>query len=91
MALAKRSHKSDDVENFDDVTRNLPSLQFESVLSDEEKELLPLRARSHALTAHACAQATYYACVLAEARLVIALFLSIKFNCINSCPDWIIN
>ena len=51
-----------------DITTDLPSLQFESALSEEENELLVLRDRSHALTVSACAQATYFVSVLNEAR-----------------------
>lgn len=51
-----------------DITDNLQTLQFESALSDDEKSILYLRIRSHALTVTACAQATYFASVLNEAR-----------------------
>ncbi|KAI8486816.1 oxidoreductase [Branchiostoma belcheri] len=51
-----------------DITNNLPSLQFESALTDQEKPLLVLRARSHALTVCACAQAAYLVAILNEAR-----------------------
>ncbi|ELU12913.1 hypothetical protein CAPTEDRAFT_198713 [Capitella teleta] len=57
-------------DNFEDITENLATLQFESALTAEEKELLNLRPRSHALTAFACAQATYFVAVLSEARLI---------------------
>lgn len=42
-----------------DITKDLPSLQFESALDEEEKEYLPLRARSHAQLVYACAHAIY--------------------------------
>jgi len=51
-----------------DITESLGSLNFEDALSDEEKQLVHLRKRSHALTATACAQATYFVCILNEAR-----------------------
>ena len=51
-----------------DITKDLPSLQFENALTDEEKSYLVLRARSHAITVSSCAQATYLAAILNEAR-----------------------
>ena len=60
--------KVDDPSEIGDITSNLPSLQFESALSDEQKQLLILRKRSHALTISACAQALYLVSVLNEAR-----------------------
>lgn len=51
-----------------DITENLQTLQFESALSEDEKKILDLRIRSHALTVTACAQATYFASVLNEVR-----------------------
>ncbi len=51
-----------------DITRDLPSLKFENAISEEESPYLILRARSHAITVSACAQATYFAAILNEAR-----------------------
>ena len=51
-----------------DITKDLPSLQFENALTDEENSYLVLRARSHAITVSACAQATYFAAILNEVR-----------------------
>ncbi|KAI0222767.1 NADP-dependent oxidoreductase domain-containing protein 1 [Lamellibrachia satsuma] len=53
-----------------DITESLESLKFIDALSDEEKQLVHLRKRSHALTATACAQATYFVCILNEARQI---------------------
>lgn len=64
MALVPRL---DDID-MGDITNNLESLQFESALSEEEKKLLVLRKRSHALTVTTCAQATYFVSILNEAR-----------------------
>ena len=63
-----------------DITENLETLQFESALSEEEKGLLHLRLRSHALTVTACAQATYFATVLNEARYLKNFFFLLKSN-----------
>ncbi|KAK2551770.1 NADP-dependent oxidoreductase domain-containing protein 1 [Acropora cervicornis] len=52
----------------EDVTVGLPSLQFEAALTQEEKELLYLRGRSHALTASACAQAAFLVAILNDTR-----------------------
>ncbi|CAH3161459.1 unnamed protein product [Porites evermanni] len=60
----------------EDVTANLPSLQFEAALTHQEKELLYLRGRSHALTVSACAQAAFLVAVLNDARQKI---VEIKF------------
>ncbi|XP_072031750.1 NADP-dependent oxidoreductase domain-containing protein 1-like [Amphiura filiformis] len=51
-----------------DITKDLPSLQFENALTEEEVSYIDLRARSHAITVSACAQATYLAAILNEAR-----------------------
>lgn len=53
-----------------DITHNLESLQFESALNDEEKQLLALRKRSHAMVVTACTQATFFANILHEARQI---------------------
>lgn len=68
MALMKRLQKSAVDITPIDITHNLESLQFESALDDAEKQLLVLRKRSHALTVTACAQATFVANILHEAR-----------------------
>ncbi|PFX18577.1 NADP-dependent oxidoreductase domain-containing protein 1-like isoform X2 [Stylophora pistillata] len=52
----------------EDVTVNLPSLQFEAALTRDEKQMLYLRGRSHALTVSACAQAAFLVAVLNDAR-----------------------
>lgn len=63
-----------------DITHNLESLQFESALNDEEKQLLALRKRSHAMVVTACTQATFFANILHEARCVEYLYLSLVFS-----------
>ncbi|KAK3597347.1 hypothetical protein CHS0354_034590 [Potamilus streckersoni] len=68
MALATRLQKASADQVPVDITINLKTLQFQSALTEEEKELLFLRARSHALTVFACAQATYLVSILNEAR-----------------------
>ena len=57
--------------NLADITENLPSLQFDSALSSEEKKLLILRKRAHAQNSAACAQATYFVSIMNEGRLKI--------------------
>ncbi|KAL8613758.1 hypothetical protein ACOMHN_029615 [Nucella lapillus] len=69
MALMTRLQKPTQ-DNANDITKNLFSLQFESALSEEEKELLHLRARSHAISVYQCAQATYFVEILREIRLL---------------------
>ncbi|EDO39448.1 predicted protein [Nematostella vectensis] len=54
--------------DFEDITANLPTLQFEAALAPQEKELLYLRARSHALTSSVCAQAAFLVAVMNDAR-----------------------
>lgn len=70
MALMTRLQKSSE-DNANDITKNLLTLQFESALTEEEKELLHLRARSHAIAVYQCAQATYFVEILKEIRFVI--------------------
>ena len=53
-----------------DITHNLESLQFESALNEDEKQLLVLRKRSHAMVVTSCTQATFFANLLHEARCV---------------------
>ena len=62
--------REEEIEEFGDITHNLKSLLFESALTEEEKELLNLRKRSHALTVSVCAQTTYFVSIFNEARLV---------------------
>ena len=69
MALMTRLQKAPQ-DNANDITKNLFSLQFESALNDEEKELLHLRARSHAISVYHCAQATYFVEILRDIRFV---------------------
>ena len=70
MALATRLQKPVEENNAVDITANLLTLQFESALTDEEKELLYLRKRAHALTVNSCAQAAFLVSILNEARCV---------------------
>ena len=64
MALVPKVEDADIV----DITNNLPSLQFESALTEDERQLIVLRKRTHALTVTSCAQATYFVSILNEAR-----------------------
>ncbi|EDV27427.1 uncharacterized protein TRIADDRAFT_53113 [Trichoplax adhaerens] len=54
-----------------DITRNLPSLQFQSAFDETDGHYLHLRIRSYILTVAACAQATYFVSVLNELRQVV--------------------
>ncbi|RDD44387.1 NADP-dependent oxidoreductase domain-containing protein 1 [Trichoplax sp. H2] len=54
-----------------DITRNLPSLQFQSAFDETDGHYLHLRIRSYILTVAACAQATYFISVLNELRQVV--------------------
>ena len=58
--------------NKQDITRNLPSLTFESALDEEELLLLHLRQQSHAHTVLACATSTFLVHILNEARQIRA-------------------
>lgn len=68
MALASRLQQPTPDKTPTDITLNLPSLQFESALDAEEKQLQYLRKRAHALTVTSCAQATFLVSALNEAR-----------------------
>ncbi|CAG5134858.1 unnamed protein product [Candidula unifasciata] len=76
MALATRFRltKTQD-ESFIDITKNLPSLQFESALSDDEKKLMILRPINHALTVTHCALVTVVVDVFKMARKILLSFL----------------
>ncbi len=63
--------KDSEQNDIGDITNKLPSLQFESALSGDEKAELVLRKRSHAITVAGSAQATYLVSVLNEARYKI--------------------
>ncbi|XP_060068461.1 NADP-dependent oxidoreductase domain-containing protein 1-like [Ylistrum balloti] len=68
MELMTRLKQASDDTTPVDIANNLETLQFESALSAEETQLLHLRNRTHAITVSSCAQATYFASVLHEAR-----------------------
>jgi len=68
MALVSRLQASVRPEPANDITRNLPSLQFDAALTEDEKQLLPLRARAHALAVTQCALATATVDVLKKAK-----------------------
>lgn len=68
MALATRLQKPVEETTAVDITKNLLTLQFESALTEEEKELQYLRKRAHALTVNSCAQAAFLVSILNEAR-----------------------
>ena len=68
MAVVRKSKNQLD---SNDITRNLPTLQFSHALTEEEKNLMILRKRSHALTVAACANATYAVPILNETRFGI--------------------
>ncbi|ESO83530.1 hypothetical protein LOTGIDRAFT_133318 [Lottia gigantea] len=70
MALTQVKQNSSINDNPNDITRRLPSLQFESALTDEEKELLSLRPRSHAITVSICGHSVFLVDILSEVRCV---------------------
>ena len=86
MALMKRLQKSAVDITPVDITHNLESLQFESALNEDEKQLLVLRKRSHAMVVTSCTQATFFANLLHEARCVrvpLSLSLSLSLSLIK--------
>lgn len=70
----------------EDITKNLPSLQFDSALHDEEKALLCLRSRSFAVISSACGQAAYFVAILNEARETIFDKTKTKYKSANYSP-----
>ncbi|KAL5008026.1 hypothetical protein ScPMuIL_013607 [Solemya velum] len=68
MALVERLQSVKNETAVTDITQNLPTLQFESALDGSEKDHLPLRIRSHAISVSACAQATFFTSILNKAR-----------------------
>ena len=67
-----------------DITRNLPTLQFIHALTEEEKNLMILRKRSHALTVAACANATYAVQILNETRFGTGFVLFSQLNLVRN-------
>lgn len=59
-------------DNLHDITRNLPSLTFESGLDEEEMLLLHLRQQSHAHTVITCATSAFVVSILNETRQIRA-------------------
>ena len=84
MAVVPKLQQSE-IDEIGDITVNLQSLSFESALSEDEKQLIGLRKRSHALSVTACAQATYFISVVNEARCVHVLRLILLET---RCPIW---
>ncbi|GFO04130.1 NADP-dependent oxidoreductase domain-containing protein 1-like [Plakobranchus ocellatus] len=68
MALVTRLQASSKQETTNDITRNLSSLQFESALTDEEKNLIPMRTRNHAISVTQCALITSAIDIFSRAR-----------------------
>ena len=59
-------------ENKQDITRNLPSLTFESALDEDELNILYLRQQSHAHTTLVAASCAFLAHILNEMRQIRA-------------------
>ncbi|XP_067932744.1 NADP-dependent oxidoreductase domain-containing protein 1-like [Watersipora subatra] len=59
-------------ENKHDITRNLPSLTFESALDEEEQRILYLRQQSHAHTTLVSASCSFLVSILNEVRQIRA-------------------
>ncbi len=72
MAVAVRS-TNEETHNCTDITHALPSLQFESALSDEENNMTYIRKRFTAHAFSACAQASYFVAISNEIRFVTAV------------------
>ena len=68
MALVTRLQASNKQETANDITRNLASLQFESALTDEEKCLIGMRTRNHAISVTQCALITSAIDIFSRAR-----------------------
>lgn len=69
---AKVTSLLDSLGNKQDITRNLPSLTFESALDEEEVLLLYLRQQSHAHTVLVSATCSFLVHILNEARQIRA-------------------
>ena len=78
MALATRLQKPLEENTAVDITENLQTLQFESALTDAEKELQYLRKRAHALTLYSCAHAAFLVSILNEARCLFWILVNIR-------------
>ena len=58
-----------DENTANDITENLGTLHFNAGLNSDELVLKILRKRAHCITISICMHATYFVCVLNEARL----------------------
>lgn len=70
--MADDSSSQNNSEDKQDITRNLPSLAFESALDEDELLLLHLRQQSHAHTVIACASSAFLINILNELRQIRA-------------------
>lgn len=71
--MAEKSHSENTAqEDKQDITRNLPSLTFESALDEDELLLLHLRQQSHAHTVLVCASSAFLISILNETRQIRA-------------------
>ncbi|RUS72948.1 hypothetical protein EGW08_019288 [Elysia chlorotica] len=68
MALVTRLQAANKQDATNDITRNLSSLQFESALTDEEKCLIGMRTRNHAISVTQCALITSAVDIFSRAR-----------------------
>ena len=68
MALVTRLQAASKQDATNDITRNLSSLQFESALTDEEKCLIGMRTRNHAISVTQCALITSAVDIFSRAR-----------------------
>ena len=67
---------NDKFETKHDITENLTSLQVECALRNEEKQLLYLKSRYHAVCLHQCAHVTFFVDLVRKIRLVLLLLPS---------------
>ncbi|CAB3992931.1 Hypothetical predicted protein, partial [Paramuricea clavata] len=72
--------------SLDDITKHLPSLQFDSALpGDERRGLIRLRQKNLAAISTACAQAVYFVSTLTEVNeLILEKTRSSSKSCITS-------
>ena len=70
-ALLFRGSEDSQQDNAD-ITRNLPSLTFESALDEDEQSIMHIRQQSHAHTVITCASMSFLGCILNEVRQIRA-------------------
>jgi len=64
--------------DYENLITNLPSLEFKSIITEENIDHLPLRPRSHCLFTNACFHSYFYSSIYNVFRYNVANILQNK-------------